>query len=191
MDEPTSALERHRSRGAVQGHPRSHQPRRLDRLHLASPRRGAADHRPRRGAARRRDDRRRPTARTSTSNGSSATWSARITISARRRAATTFGEVALTHRGCQRADASGSDAFVGRSSVARRSGGRDRLHLRADGRRAHGDCWNASPAALPSGRRPGPPRGRGRLAAEHRRSASPRASCWCRRTGSATASSRR
>ena len=57
MDEPTSALSRRRGRGAVQGDPRPAGPRRLDRLHLAPPRGGAADHQPRRGAARRRDDR--------------------------------------------------------------------------------------------------------------------------------------
>ena len=48
--------ERDRGGGAVQGDPRPDQPRRLDRLHLASPRRGAADHRLRRRAARRRDN---------------------------------------------------------------------------------------------------------------------------------------
>ena len=46
--------ERGRGGGAVQGDPGTDGPRRLDRLHLPSPRRGAGDHRPRRGAARRR-----------------------------------------------------------------------------------------------------------------------------------------
>ena len=43
-------------RGSLQGHPRPQSARRLHRLHLPSPRRSAADHRPRRGAARRHHD---------------------------------------------------------------------------------------------------------------------------------------
>ena len=56
MDEPTSALSPPRSRCSSRSSATC-RPRRLDRLHLAPPRGGAADHQPRRRAARRRDDR--------------------------------------------------------------------------------------------------------------------------------------
>ena len=78
----------------------------------------------------------------------------------------------------QRARSAGGGYSVGRPPVARRAGRRDRLHLRADGRRTHRDDGvRRGPAALP---RAG---GFCCTARTSRASASPSASppawCWC------------
>ena len=103
MDEPTSALSARRGRGAVPGHPRADRRRRRDRLHLAPPRGGARDRRPRRRAARRRARRRGRGATTSTSPGSSSRWSARNPDDlVPDEHAETGGESLLERRGAQR-----------------------------------------------------------------------------------------
>ena len=122
-----------------------HGQRRLDRLHLAPPRGGAADHRPRRRAARRRHDRLRAARRRSTSSGSSATWSARTSTSARRPPATRWARSRSASRTSACPPPTARYSVVDRL-VARRARRRDRLHLRPDGRRPHRDDGDASPA---------------------------------------------
>ena len=128
--------QRHRGRGAVQGDPRPDRPRRLDRLHLAPPRGGAADHRLRGRLPRRRAGGHRGRGRASTWTGSSGRWSAGrpTTTSATSRATT------ATSR-CRSRTSTVAEPDTGRVVVndvsldVRR--GRDRLPLRADGRRPH------------------------------------------------------
>ncbi len=129
-------------------------------------------------------------ARTSTSNGSSATWWARISISARRRPATRSAR----WRCRSRISASPMPRGAGYSVVDRLS-----LDVRAGeivciyglmgaGRTELLECV-AGRLPLAGGRVL--LRRRGRLAASASPSASPAASCWCPRIASATAWSRR
>ncbi len=177
--------ERDRGGGAVQGDPRSDQPRRVDRLYLASSRRGAADHRLRRRAARRRDHGDGRGAATSTSNGSCATWSARISISVRRRPAMPSARSRLSIDDVSVADASGSDSFVvDRMSLDVRAGEIVCIYgLMGAGRTELLECV-AGRVPMVGGR--GSAGRRGHLQRSASPSASPRVSRWCPRIGSAT-----
>ena len=166
-------------------------PRRLDRLHLAPPRRGARDRRRRRRAARRRDGR-----RDGEGGDIDLEWivaqhgRARISTTLSADRTTTRASRSCEVRGPQRRRPREPGPAGRRAMLARRARRRDRLHLRADGRRAHGAAGGA--------RRPAAGRRRHASLVDGddvtRRaspSASPRAWSSCPRTASATAWSRR
>ena len=97
-----------------------------------------------------------------------------------------FGEVALSVRDVSVADASGGGALVVDHLSLDVRAGRDRLHLRPDGRRTHRTPGMHRRARAEDERARSTSKA-GRSPASPSPNASPRASCSCPRTASATA----